>query len=73
LGVGEGRALFTGDHIMGWSTTVVAPPDGNMASTSVVAASPTAPTACWPRTARLVTTPSNTPALVEHRSPQAAF
>ena len=23
-------ALFTGDHVMGWSTTVVAPPDGNM-------------------------------------------
>ena len=25
------NALFTGDHIMGWSTTVVSPPDGNMA------------------------------------------
>ena len=24
-------ALFTGDHIMGWSTTVVVPPDGDMA------------------------------------------
>lgn len=24
------NALFCGDHIMGWSTTVVAPPDGNM-------------------------------------------
>ena len=24
-------ALFTGDHVMGWSTTVVVPPDGNMA------------------------------------------
>lgn len=24
-------ALFTGDHVMGWSTSVVAPPDGNMA------------------------------------------
>ena len=23
-------ALFTGDHIMGWSTTVVVPPDGDM-------------------------------------------
>ena len=23
--------LFTGDHVMGWSTTVVSPPDGNMA------------------------------------------
>ena len=26
----EEKALFTGDHVMGWSTTVVAPPDGNM-------------------------------------------
>lgn len=25
------RALFSGDHVMGWSTSVVAPPDGNMA------------------------------------------
>ncbi len=23
--------LFTGDHVMGWSSTVVAPPDGAMA------------------------------------------
>jgi glyoxylase-like metal-dependent hydrolase (beta-lactamase superfamily II) len=28
----ESGALFTGDHIMGWSTTVVAPPDGDMAA-----------------------------------------
>lgn len=27
----EAGALFTGDHVMGWSTTVVAPPDGDMA------------------------------------------
>jgi glyoxylase-like metal-dependent hydrolase (beta-lactamase superfamily II) len=26
----EENALFTGDHIMGWSTTVITPPDGNM-------------------------------------------
>jgi glyoxylase-like metal-dependent hydrolase (beta-lactamase superfamily II) len=26
----EEKALFTGDHVMGWSTTVVTPPDGNM-------------------------------------------
>jgi glyoxylase-like metal-dependent hydrolase (beta-lactamase superfamily II) len=24
------RALFSGDHVMGWSTTVIAPPDGDM-------------------------------------------
>jgi len=26
------RILFTGDHVMGWSTTVVSPPDGDMAA-----------------------------------------
>ena len=26
----EERALFSGDHVMAWSTTVVAPPDGSM-------------------------------------------
>ena len=26
----EERALFTGDHVMGWSTTIVSPPDGDM-------------------------------------------
>ncbi|MBW4329965.1 MBL fold metallo-hydrolase [Stakelama sp. CBK3Z-3] len=28
----ESNTLFTGDHVMGWSTTVVSPPDGNMAA-----------------------------------------
>ena len=27
----EEQALFSGDHVMGWSTTVVSPPDGDMA------------------------------------------
>ncbi len=27
----EERSLFSGDHVMGWSTTIVPPPDGNMA------------------------------------------
>ena len=26
----ETGALFSGDHVMGWSTSIVAPPDGNM-------------------------------------------
>jgi glyoxylase-like metal-dependent hydrolase (beta-lactamase superfamily II) len=26
----EERTLFTGDHVMGWSTSVVSPPDGDM-------------------------------------------
>ena len=28
----ETTALFTGDHVMGWSTTIVSPPDGDMAA-----------------------------------------
>ena len=28
--LGESGALFSGDHVMGWSTTVVMPPDGDM-------------------------------------------
>jgi glyoxylase-like metal-dependent hydrolase (beta-lactamase superfamily II) len=27
----ESNVLFPGDHVMGWSTTIVAPPDGSMA------------------------------------------
>jgi glyoxylase-like metal-dependent hydrolase (beta-lactamase superfamily II) len=26
----EGNLIFSGDHVMGWSTTIVAPPDGAM-------------------------------------------
>jgi glyoxylase-like metal-dependent hydrolase (beta-lactamase superfamily II) len=28
----EEACVFTGDHVMGWSTTVVSPPDGDMAA-----------------------------------------
>ena len=28
----EERALFTGDHVMAWSTSVISPPDGSMGS-----------------------------------------
>ena len=26
------QALFTGDHVMGWSTSIISPPDGDMAA-----------------------------------------
>ncbi len=29
---GAQRITFTGDHVMGWSTTVITPPDGDMAA-----------------------------------------
>ncbi len=28
----EGKSLFTGDHVMGWSTSIISPPDGDMAA-----------------------------------------
>ena len=28
----EEKALFSGDHVMGWSTSVIGPPDGDMAA-----------------------------------------
>jgi glyoxylase-like metal-dependent hydrolase (beta-lactamase superfamily II) len=30
LALEQSGALFSGDHVMGWSTTVVSPPDGDM-------------------------------------------
>jgi glyoxylase-like metal-dependent hydrolase (beta-lactamase superfamily II) len=30
--LGESGVLFSGDHVMGWSTSVIAPPDGDMAA-----------------------------------------
>ncbi len=30
--LGQEKALFTGDHVMGWSTSVISPPDGDMAA-----------------------------------------
>lgn len=29
--LGETQALFSGDHVMGWATSVISPPDGDMA------------------------------------------
>lgn len=30
FGLKQEKALFSGDHVMGWSTSVITPPDGNM-------------------------------------------
>jgi glyoxylase-like metal-dependent hydrolase (beta-lactamase superfamily II) len=30
FGFREEHALFTGDHVMGWATTIIPPPDGNL-------------------------------------------
>ncbi|MEW6599112.1 MAG: MBL fold metallo-hydrolase [Pseudomonadota bacterium] len=56
----EEHALFSGDHIMGWSTTVVSPPDGDMgayyASLDKVAARDFA--TLWPTHGPPVTAPA---------------
>ncbi|CAB4363040.1 MAG: MBL fold metallo-hydrolase [Actinobacteria bacterium] len=46
----EQRALFTGDHIMGWSTSVITPPDGNMRDyfTSLNKVKALDPAVLWP-------------------------
>ena len=67
----EQGVLFTGDHVMGWSTTVVSPPDGDMAAyieslRKVAGRAATARTGR--RTARRSTQPQRyVDALVEHR------
>ncbi len=61
----EAAGVFTGDHIMGWSTTIVPPPDGNMtdylASLRLLAESPD-DRVYWPTHGSPVTKPH---ALVE--------
>lgn len=32
FGVREEKVMFSGDHVMGWSTSVISPPDGDMKS-----------------------------------------
>jgi glyoxylase-like metal-dependent hydrolase (beta-lactamase superfamily II) len=69
------RVLFSGDHVMGWSTTVVSPPDGDMAAyvDSLERVAGRADDVLWPThgparddVVEYVT------ALVEHRSARAA-
>jgi len=66
----EERSLFCGDHVMGWSTTVVAPPDGDMAlymrSLDRLAARPEAP--FYPTHGNPIADPRrHVAALIQHR------
>ena len=66
----EERALFTGDHIMGWSTTVVSPPDGDMTAyiESLRKVAARDDLVLWPTHGPPRHDPSvYVPALVEHR------
>lgn len=67
--------LFTGDHIMGWSTTIVSPPDGDMAkymdSTATIRARGFA--ALYPTHGPAITAPDAfIDALIRHREDREA-
>ena len=66
----EERALFTGDHVMGWSTTVVSPPDGDMRAyiDSLRKVMGRADAALWPTHGAPVTSPEPfLAAFLDHR------
>ena len=68
----EENALFCGDHVMGWSTTVVAPPDGDMADymTSLDAVIARRFATLWPTHGAPVTDPQ--PFLAAYRAHRLA-
>lgn len=66
----EESVLFTGDHVMGWSTTVVSPPDGDMRAyvDSLRKVAGRSDAVLWPTHGPAVTNPGDYLAyLVEHR------
>ena len=66
----EEHALFSGDHVMGWSTTVVAPPDGDMAAymRSLAKLQARLDAIYWPTHGGPIRDPqAHVAALVEHR------
>ena len=66
----EEGALFSGDHVMGWSTTVVSPPDGDMADymASLTRLNARPETVFWPTHGPAIEAPGEfTSALIAHR------
>lgn len=66
----EEGVLFPGDHVMGWSTTVVSPPDGDMAAyvESLRKVAGRADRTYWPTHGPSISEPQRyVDALVEHR------
>jgi len=66
----EEAVLFPGDHVMGWSTTVVSPPDGDMAAyiDSLRKVAGRADATYWPTHGPPIPSPQTyVGALVEHR------
>jgi glyoxylase-like metal-dependent hydrolase (beta-lactamase superfamily II) len=69
------KALFSGDHVMGWSTTVIAPPDGDMtdymASLDVLLTRDD--TVYWPTHGTCIEDPQNfVRAYIDHRRAREA-
>lgn len=64
------NVLFTGDHVMGWSTSVISPPDGDMASymASLELLLGDQDETYWPTHGPAITNPQNhVQAFIDHR------
>ncbi|MDP6474471.1 MAG: MBL fold metallo-hydrolase [Alphaproteobacteria bacterium] len=71
----EENALFSGDHVMGWSTTVVSPPAGDKAGymASLARLSLRPETVFWPTHGPAIDAPGEfTSALIDHRGAREA-
>ena len=67
--------LFSGDHVMGWSTSVIAPPDGDMAAymTSLDKLLPRPDKVYWPTHGPAITEPQrHVRAFIAHRREREA-
>jgi glyoxylase-like metal-dependent hydrolase (beta-lactamase superfamily II) len=67
--------LFSGDHVMGWSTSVIAPPDGDMAAymASLDKLLPRADSVYWPTHGPAITEPQrHVAAFIAHRREREA-
>lgn len=70
FGLREEQALFTGDHVMGWSTTIIPPPDGSLNSylDSLRLLMPRPDQVFYPTHGAPITDPATlVPALLAHR------
>ncbi len=66
----ETAALFSGDHVMGWSTSVISPPDGDMATylASLELLLDRQDTTYWPTHGNPITNPhEHVRGFIEHR------
>ena len=75
FGLRESGILFSGDHVMGWSTSVIAPPDGDMAAylASLAKLLGRRDTVYWPTHGPAITEPQeHVRAFIAHRREREA-